>query len=138
MLSSVEHKRRYFEECGQPNSFWSSVTSIVESLGTRNCLVWLPTFFKVSSFMFNRRKHFRFGTTCGFVNDFWVNYPFKSEQLITFPFSPSSGEPCVQRADVSSRCVKPRRFSACYDLETPSLWKQRRQNAIKRKILMFI
>jgi len=28
-LSSVEHKRKYFEECWHPNSSWSPLTSIV-------------------------------------------------------------------------------------------------------------
>ncbi len=42
--------------------------------------VWLPTFFKISSFVFsrkiyfrNRKRKFRFGTTWGWVDGFWVN-----------------------------------------------------------------
>jgi len=45
--------------------------------------LWQPTFFKISSFVFKRRKkliHVWFGTTWGWVNDdnfhFWENYPF--------------------------------------------------------------
>jgi len=51
-LSSAEHKRRYFEEClslnpcGAPFSKKTSQT------------VYLPSLFKISSFVFSRRQEF--------------------------------------------------------------------------------
>jgi len=38
---------------------------------------WLPTFFKISSFVFSRRNSYRFGTTWGWIHfdrffSFWV------------------------------------------------------------------
>ncbi len=39
--------------------------------------VWLHTFFSISAFVLNRRNLYRFGTTWGWVYDFWVNCPFK-------------------------------------------------------------
>ncbi len=43
MVKSAEHIRRYFEECGQPNSVWSPLIPVNslpwKSAGTSNCLV---------------------------------------------------------------------------------------------------
>ncbi len=38
LWSSVEHKRRYFKECWEPNCFWSPLTCIVFFFSV-NCLV---------------------------------------------------------------------------------------------------
>ncbi len=58
-LSSAEHKL-YFEEGGKPNSCWCSETYIVLfSFYQSQCepaTVWLPTFFKISSFVFSTRN----------------------------------------------------------------------------------
>ncbi len=105
---------------------WSSVTAIVEKKYYQSHwgpeTVWLPTFFKVS-FMFSRiNKYFpvwnnlwvckrfwvlvhppnmtvheSFSAICAFIINYW------KDPLITFPFSLTSGELCVQRADLSSR-----------------------------------
>ncbi len=58
-LSSAEHKL-YFEEGGKPNSFWSTVTSIVFfSFYQSQCgpaTVWFSTFFKIPYFVFSTRN----------------------------------------------------------------------------------
>ncbi len=54
-LSSAEHTC-YFEECGKPNSCLSRVTSIVFFyilLSSGPATLWLPTFLKISSFVFS-------------------------------------------------------------------------------------
>jgi len=46
-----------------------------KSMGSINCLVTTPTFFKISLFVFNRKGNsYRFGTTSGWVNDGWSLY----------------------------------------------------------------
>jgi len=68
-LSSAEHKRRHFEERLEPNSSLAPLTSIVEKnkilwkkkikyYGSQWCptTVWFQSFFKISSFVFCRRK----------------------------------------------------------------------------------
>ncbi len=104
------------------------------------------------------RNDYRFGITCGCVNDdkififgwtiplsqtvhweqpkcfsasklhaFIISY--RTDPLITFPFSPTSREllDVWNSAGLAHAVLKAR------DLETPLLWKQRRQNAITRK-----
>ncbi len=72
-LSSAEHKRRYLEECGQPNSFWSPLTFIVsKSTGSSNYLV-ASTLQNILFYVQQKKE-----THTGFENcHFWVNYFFK-------------------------------------------------------------
>ncbi len=75
---SVEHKRRYFKECWEPNCFWSPLTCIV--LFFFLSTVWLPTFFKTSSFVFITTDDI-----CG-----WT-IPINEAQICTFEtFSPKT------------------------------------------------
>jgi len=57
-ISSAEHKRGYFEESGEPNSFWSPLTSISFKVvflfnGDQEMFSYL---FSKSSFVFSRSK----------------------------------------------------------------------------------
>jgi len=59
-LCSVEHKGKYFEECGKLNSSGALLTSLVNV----TVAAWLQTFFKISPFVFSRtKKCIHFGTT---------------------------------------------------------------------------
>jgi len=51
-LSSAVHKRRYFEEC-----WWTPLTVEKKDTMSKNGQ-WGPSFFKISSFEFSRRKKF--------------------------------------------------------------------------------
>jgi len=51
-LSSAEHKGRHFEERLEPNSCLAPLTFIVEKKYKK----YNKSFFKISSFVFNRRK----------------------------------------------------------------------------------
>ncbi len=60
-LCSAEHKGRYFEESFLPGCFGAPLTSIV---GKTTLCQWcprtalFPTFFRISSFVFSRKKTF--------------------------------------------------------------------------------
>ncbi len=68
-------KEDILEECWEPNSFgsyWVSLNS-----------VWLPTSFKISSFMFRRRK--KCIQVWNIMNNnfyFWIDYPFKINKKV--------------------------------------------------------
>jgi len=60
ILSSAEYKGRYFEERLEPNSCEAPLTSIVIFFYYWSqwwqTTVWFQSFFKISSFVFSRRK----------------------------------------------------------------------------------
>jgi len=58
-ISSAEHKGIHFEECWQP-SIWWTLYYFYSYYGSQwgPSTVWLPTFFKMYSFVFGRRKKF--------------------------------------------------------------------------------
>lgn len=70
LFFSVKHNTRHFLCC--------FLFIQCKSMGTE--MVWLPTFYKISSFMFHRNSY-RFRTTQGWVINnhyhFGLNYPFK-------------------------------------------------------------
>lgn len=99
--SSVEHKRQYFEKCFSV-FFFKSIQW--KSIGTKTA--WFQTFFKISYFVFHRRKKCIPGWPNMRVSKwwqncpFWVNYPIKAsshwtyltgQDFILFPFSK---QPC--------------------------------------------
>ncbi len=83
---SAEHKGRYSAECGAP------LTSIVffSYYGSQWCpkTAWLQTFFRISSFVFNRTKKFiqvwNYLSVSKWWQNFhlWVNYPFKCKRIM--------------------------------------------------------
>ncbi len=65
-LSSVEHKQ-YLKNMTVAIDF-----HYISLLGTKNC--WLPTFFKISSFVFSRRRRNSYKVN---HDSFFNDYPFK-------------------------------------------------------------
>ncbi len=78
-VSSVEHI--YFEECWKPNSFGSHWLALFFVQSTKT--VWFPTFFKISSFMFTRRRKVIQGWNAVRMSKAWQILNFEW----TIPFS---------------------------------------------------
>ncbi len=72
-ISSVDYKRKYFEERWRPNYIWFTCWKPNYTKTHWLLLYGEKTFHKISSFMFYRRKKsYRFGMTWRW----WANYRF--------------------------------------------------------------